>query len=517
MKRILLHLIAAILVAAPAFSAQDPAAGTGFDRSAAEARIRLEESLRELAELQTQIGDELIPLSERLNLLEAELLRERQAHQTITAALDRGALELSVARSAANRSRESFAYLTTLFGQYVREFEVRLHISELATYRGVVEVATRAPEDGNLSEAERLLAQAGPLDASLNRLESLLGGDRVTGSAIGPSGRMVPGRFLLVGPTTLFASNDGAVVGTAEQRLGSLEASVVPFASPEDAAAAANLIKAGAGEFPIDPTLGNAHKMEETRHETFADEFKKGGPVMYPIFLMAGLALLIACFKWLSLMVILPPSSARLKDVLAAAACNDQEEAAKAAAKLHGPLGRMLQAGVDHMRAPRELVEEVMYETILTTKLRVQRLLPFLAICAASAPLLGLLGTVTGIINTFRIITVYGSGDVKSLSGGISEALITTKWGLIVAIPALLVSAFLTRKARGITSRMETVAMQFSSRLAAAPDRDGGEDASDAADAGSVREQVNQILRGMLEPVLTDEPGATQGTARRVT
>ena len=88
-------------------------------------------------------------------------------------------------------------------------------------------------------------------------------------------------------------------------------------------------------------------------------------------------------------------------------------------------------------------------------------MLPFVAISAAAAPLLGLLGTVTGIMNTFSMIEIYGTGDVKTLSGGISEALITTEYGLIVAIPSLLLHAYLSSKARKISNRMETTGIAF--------------------------------------------------------
>jgi biopolymer transport protein ExbB len=125
----------------------------------------------------------------------------------------------------------------------------------------------------------------------------------------------------------------------------------------------------------------------------------------------------------------------------------------------------MLATGVDHLSAPRDLIEEVMYEGVLTTRLRLQRMLPFIAICAAAAPLLGLLGTVTGIINTFKLITVFGTGDVKTLSGGISEALITTEYGLMVAIPSLLLHAFLSRKARGVIDQMERAAVAFANQV----------------------------------------------------
>jgi biopolymer transport protein ExbB len=109
---------------------------------------------------------------------------------------------------------------------------------------------------------------------------------------------------------------------------------------------------------------------------------------------------------------------------------------------------------------------------VLKAKLRLNRLVPFIGICAAAAPLLGLLGTVTGIMNTFNLITVFGTGDVRTLSSGISEALITTEYGLIVAIPSLLLHAYLSRKAKAIVDRMETFGIAFMnqvSRMPAAP------------------------------------------------
>jgi biopolymer transport protein ExbB len=100
------------------------------------------------------------------------------------------------------------------------------------------------------------------------------------------------------------------------------------------------------------------------------------------------------------------------------------------------------------------------------TQMRLQSMLPFIAICASAAPLLGLLGTVTGIMNTFTMIEVYGTGDVKTLSGGISEALITTEYGLIVSIPSLLLYAYLSSKARKVVNRMESTGVSFMNEVA---------------------------------------------------
>jgi biopolymer transport protein ExbB len=110
---------------------------------------------------------------------------------------------------------------------------------------------------------------------------------------------------------------------------------------------------------------------------------------------------------------------------------------------------------------PRELIEEAMFEKVLQAKFKINRFIPFIAVTAACAPLLGLLGTVTGIISTFKLMTIFGSGDVKVLSSGISEALITTEYGLYIAIPAVLIHSFLSRKAKSFEDRLEQIAIRF--------------------------------------------------------
>jgi biopolymer transport protein ExbB len=104
----------------------------------------------------------------------------------------------------------------------------------------------------------------------------------------------------------------------------------------------------------------------------------------------------------------------------------------------------------------------VLTEAILRELPRLERGLSMLAIFGAVAPLLGLLGTVTGMIDTFRVITLFGTGDPKLMSGGISEALITTEIGLAVAIPIMLLYTFLRRKVDGIVGEMEEKAVGLS-------------------------------------------------------
>jgi biopolymer transport protein ExbB len=129
------------------------------------------------------------------------------------------------------------------------------------------------------------------------------------------------------------------------------------------------------------------------------------------------------------------------------------------------PARRILEQGIDFVKenpgASRDDLEESLYERYLEAGPSLQRGLPLIAIAAATAPLLGLLGTVTGMMETFRLITVFGSGDARQLASGISEALITTEYGLVVAIPALILHALLSRKVQGVKSTMEMTSLAF--------------------------------------------------------
>jgi len=250
--------------------------------------------------------------------------------------------------------------------------------------------------------------------------------------------------------------------------------------------------------------------MTESTQETFVEELQKGGPVMIPIIALALAALLVALWRWFVLLSIRKPSRKRIDALMLAVQAKDRALLKESLRGIKGPCHEVLEAGVEHIDEPREIIEEVMFEKVLKTKLGVQRFLPFIAISAASAPLLGLLGTVTGIINTFKLITIHGSGDVKMLSGGISEALITTKFGLVVAIPSLLIHAYLSRKAKGIVSDMERTALRFTNEVSLVEDSKATQIPTletDGVQIGVgpqtelVRKQVQAILGEMLEPL----------------
>ena len=115
-----------------------------------------------------------------------------------------------------------------------------------------------------------------------------------------------------------------------------------------------------------------------------------------------------------------------------------------------------LEAAAKTSNANGEALENELFTIAQQCIARREHLLFWLGVSASTAPLLGLLGTVTGMIHTFRLITFFGVGDARLLADGISEALVTTEAGLCVAIPAILCHAWLTRLARRHATNLES-------------------------------------------------------------
>lgn len=189
-----------------------------------------------------------------------------------------------------------------------------------------------------------------------------------------------------------------------------------------------------------------------------------GGWVMLPLLLCSIGALAIGLERaWaLRVSLVLPARIDQRLDSLAARPLSAGE-----LKSLHedSPLGRILAAGLavrgDDPRVIRERIEEAGREVVH----ELERYLNTLGTIAAIAPLLGLLGTVIGMIKVFAAITAAGVGDAQPLAGGISEALLTTAAGLCVAIPALVLYRTLRGRVDDLVMRMETRAIRLADRL----------------------------------------------------
>ena len=137
-------------------------------------------------------------------------------------------------------------------------------------------------------------------------------------------------------------------------------------------------------------------------------------------------------------------------------------------AVLGTPLGRILLAAQGSNGHDVDTLELEVSEAVLAETPRINAYIPFLKIIAAVAPLMGLLGTVTGMIVTFQAITLFGAGDPRLMAGGISQALMTTVLGLCVAVPMLLLHNAAQMRARAITDVLQHKAVAVVARRAEA-------------------------------------------------
>ncbi|MEO0715456.1 MAG: MotA/TolQ/ExbB proton channel family protein [Planctomycetota bacterium] len=507
--------LAAPALALPQDDAEVAVSGQRLEETAAKLGDSVREADAELRAVRERATKELLPLRERLGALRSELIAAEDANREAARLKSEDASALLRLTRSIDAKKKQTSRLSALLNEYVNNFRSRTHIAEKAVYADLIGAAESALGDADLSQSDIFVRQLAVLDASFARISELPGGLVVEGSALDPDGIERRGKFVIVGPAGVFRSEDGKVVGTAERELERTLPVIKTFSEEVDTVHASTLVASGTGQLPVDITGNKAHKIASTK-ETLVEHVQKGGAIIYPILVMAALALLVALYKWISFLFLRGASKKKVKGLTDAVAEGDADSAKRRAAEIKGPIGGMLQAGVANMERSRDLMEDSMYEKVLVSKTSLNSWLPFIAVCAASAPLLGLLGTVTGIINTFKQITIFGSGDVKSLSGGISEALITTKFGLIVAIPSLLLHAYLSRRARGMVTKMEANAVHFANEVArsdkfgeAAEARRRVATAPMMAPEHEVaRAQVTEILSDILGP-LSNDPQAT--------
>ncbi|NNE42575.1 MAG: energy transducer TonB [Gemmatimonadetes bacterium] len=186
--------------------------------------------------------------------------------------------------------------------------------------------------------------------------------------------------------------------------------------------------------FGVDPTRGQILATYLER-PGLRERIAQGGIVGYVIIGLGILGLLISAERMFSLGVANRKVSAQLKN---------------ATPQADNPLGRVLAVAEEHKGADSETLELKLSEAVFREQPALTRSLLFIKIISVVAPLLGLLGTVTGMIVTFQAITLFGTGDPKLMAGGISQALVTTVLGLTVAIPIVLLHTVVSGRSRHI-------------------------------------------------------------------
>ena len=208
---------------------------------------------------------------------------------------------------------------------------------------------------------------------------------------------------------------------------------------------AKNIGNAEVGEqikFGVDPTgpTGGSLLANLIQTPSLAERAAQGREVGYAIIFVGLIGIILAFWKLWSLFVlgkaVKAQSGSKTLDV-------------------RNPLGRVLKVGEDNFKKDIDTLELKLAEAIMAERPSIERGISAVRIISVVAPLAGLLGTVTGMIVTFQMITLYGTGDPKLMAGGISQALVTTVLGLLVAIPTTLLHSFASSSAKGIINVLE--------------------------------------------------------------
>ena len=246
------------------------------------------------------------------------------------------------------------------------------------------------------------------------------GGEKVTKEVVrvGPFALVADGKFL----------EYNGVTGTVSELVRQ------PAARYMNSAAELQASNGELVQFGIDPTGGSILGLL-VQAPNLKERVEQGGPVGYIILIVGAFGLLLALERLVTLSLI------RLK-------VNRQLKSKEI--KTNNPLGRVLTVRDKYPDADVEALELHLTEAILGEVPKLGRNLTIIKIISVVAPLMGLLGTVTGMINTFQAITLFGTGDPKLMAGGISTALVTTVLGLVVAIPMTLLYAMLNTRSKNI-------------------------------------------------------------------
>jgi biopolymer transport protein ExbB len=192
--------------------------------------------------------------------------------------------------------------------------------------------------------------------------------------------------------------------------------------------------------FGLDVTRGSILALL-VESPTVMDRIHQGGIVGYCILGLGAIGLLIALWRFMGLSSDSRKVSAQLK---------------RDTASTDNPLGRVLAAYESNKGADTETIELKLSEAALKEMPGLTKGLLFIKVISVVAPLMGLLGTVTGMIRTFQVITLYGAGDPKMMAGGISQALMTTVLGLVVAIPMVLLHTVVSGQSRKVINILQS-------------------------------------------------------------
>jgi biopolymer transport protein ExbB len=327
--------------------------------------------------------------------------------------------------------RELFGHLTSTAGDLRATLETSL-VSAQYPNRGdfldtLIEKMNGSTQLPDIEEIERLWYEVQREMVETGRVA------KFNATVIKPNGEQAEQEIVRIGTYNLVSN--GTYLTYDGRKIEELARQ--PDSGMLSAAAALQSATSGVVDLGIDPTgpLGGQLLGALIQKPTFMEYLDQGGSVGWVIVYVGIFGILLGFWRMLVLFAMSAKVKAQLK--------SDKPNT-------NNPLGRVLKVAEENKNVDPETLELKLEEAVLKERPSIESGLAIMKIIAAVGPLLGLLGTVTGMITTFQAITIFGAGDPKNMAGGISAALVTTVQGLVVAIPMVLMHTLVNGRAKSV-------------------------------------------------------------------
>jgi biopolymer transport protein ExbB len=437
-----------------------------MEKAAADYRQKAEAAAASLNKTRARIADEKAPLLSELQEAEDRIVAAEAEQSRLETLRDDSAEQRRKMARELESLRKETDYAVTL-----AQDSLKAQLGSLAPGEGQRLADPFDAMQMRLSEAAATgTSGRQAMDAAdflLQRTQEALGGYRVDGKAMASdTHQVVNGTFAFMGPDTYFMPADGGPAGTVRPHEGSKFPTTYPLLkwSAQDASA---IFSGRPGVLMADASGGKALRLDETRG-SFWQQVQKGGLVSIAILLVGIVAAVIVLLKVRDIARMGVDSPAVVTGFLDLVANGKRAEAENAVRMLRKSTRELFATGLRYADQPKVILEERLQAVLLEQRLRFERRLPLLAVIATASPLMGLLGTVVGMVKTFSLISVFGTGNAGKLSSGISEVLISTELGLAVAIPTLIAHGFLAQRIHRNLSMLESYALQFATAVGTA-------------------------------------------------
>lgn len=390
---------------------------------------------RTLSKTQKSISKEQATLAKQIFTKQQSLSKLREQAAVNRRLADENTLSLDQLQTRLDTWQQQQQYQLNLLSRFVRQ-----------------NTSNSASSNESANSQNELLSRVVSL---INNQEQALYPQLKKQSVVLSNGELSQANTLQVGPVAWFSTQTPKLMGLLNLDDESNALKVALVQSTSDDNPLDNTLKqngVGSTLLTFDPSLTHL-VTSQAQQESPLEHLEKGGLWAIPIILFACFALTIALLKaaqLLRLSKIKMHSQMQLQQLFKA------ENSSEFSGMQQQLFNLTLQSEKGQVR------DDQLFNQLIHDKHKLDNFIGAIAVTAAVAPLLGLLGTVSGMIETFKMMTLFGSGDPEVVSGGIAQALITTELGLVVAIPALVLNALLSRKAKAYYSQLEGFALQLS-------------------------------------------------------